>query len=342
METYLLSAGFSNKGYGTHSIANRIYNLGLGIKRINLEDYGKKHSIFNILDFYYIKRGYKIFKGNHIWAFEPYLIPKRFLKLPAKKTVAVYDFYVFDKNYTSELKRLKLRKRVFRSIMFRTLRKSYKNIKYFDNVIVFDQRAKDRLVDFFQVPKERIRIMQINVIDDKFKKIDVLKDSNKKVIGYINGFGFNKAEKLELFIKNFKEIDDNSIEFRIYGRGFPFENLIKDDKRIKYFGFLPDEKIVETYNSFDAYLSTSTMEGFGLPIMQAKACKVPVLSYDGELLDIVKRNTCLWDGKNIKDIIKNRLWEKVDIENAYKDVEECRPVNVKENIKQFLDSLEAI
>ena len=100
--------------------------------------------------------------------------------------------------------------------------------------------------------------------------------------------------------------------------------MIKDDPRIKYLGFLPEEKIVETYNSFDVYLSTSIMEGFGLPIMQAKACKVPVLCYDGDIPDIVKRNTLIWNDANLEEIIKNRSWEKVDVEKAYLDAEECR------------------
>jgi glycosyltransferase involved in cell wall biosynthesis len=119
-------------------------------------------------------------------------------------------------------------------------------------------------------------------------------------------------------------MEDNSLEFQIYGKGFPFNDLIKDDQRIKYLGFLPEEKIVETYNSFDVYLSTSTVEGFGLPIIQAKACKVPVLCYDGEIPEIVKRNTLLWNDDNLSEIIKNRAWEKVDVEKAYLDAEECR------------------
>lgn len=86
---------------------------------------------------------------------------------------------------------------------------------------------------------------------------------------------------------------------------------------MKYLGFLPEEKIVETYSSFDVYLSTSTVEGFGLPIMQAKACKVPVLCYDGDIPEIVKRNTLLWNDDNLPEIIKNRAGEKADVEKAY-------------------------
>jgi hypothetical protein len=36
----------------------------------------------------------------------------------------------------------------------------------------------------------------------------------------------------------------------------------------------------------------------------------------------------LWNDENLEEIIKNRLWEKVDTDKAYKDAEECRVGNV--------------
>jgi hypothetical protein len=64
-----------------------------------------------------------------------------------------------------------------------------------------------------------------------------------------------------------------------------------------------------------------------MPIMQAKACKIPVLCYNGDIPELVKRNTLLWNNENLEEVIKNRLWEKVDIDKAYKDAEECRADN---------------
>ena len=58
--------------------------------------------------------------------------------------------------------------------------------------------------------------------------------------------------------------------------------------------------------------------------MQAKACKIPVLCYNGEIPNITKRNTLLWNEENIESILESREWEKVDVEKAFKDAEECR------------------
>ena len=40
---------------------------------------------------------------------------------------------------------------------------------------------------------------------------------------------------------------------------------------------MPEEEIVKLYNSFDFYLFPSLHEGFGLPILEAQRCGVPVL-----------------------------------------------------------------
>ncbi len=62
--------------------------------------------------------------------------------------------------------------------------------------------------------------------------------------------------------------------------------------------------------------------------MQAKACKIPILCYNGDTSELVKRNTMLWDDENLEEIINNRLWEKIDLDKAYNDAEECRADNV--------------
>ena len=58
--------------------------------------------------------------------------------------------------------------------------------------------------------------------------------------------------------------------------------------------------------------------------MQAKACKVPVLCYDGDIPNITKRNTLLWNNENLEEIIKNRSWGKIDVEKDYLDAEKCK------------------
>jgi len=54
---------------------------------------------------------------------------------------------------------------------------------------------------------------------------------------------------------------------------------IKQNERIKFMGFAPEEKIVDIYDSFDAFVFPSLYEGFGLPILEAQARGLPVIIY---------------------------------------------------------------
>ena len=267
-------------------------------------------------------------KNKNVHFLSPILIPK-YTSLPKKKIVTVHDFYVFDKEYINKIyygtknpfKKIFISK--LRKANLMDLRKAYKNLYRYDHILVGNENVKNELVNRFGVNDDNITISYY-IIPDKFNEINYLKNPSKKVIGYINSFPSNKLVKLVKFIEIFKEINDPDLELRIYGYNFPLLDLIKNDTRIKYFGFLPEDKIAEMYNTFDVYLSTSTIEGFGFPIMQAKACKVPVLCYDGDIPNITKRNTLLWNDENLEEIIKNRSWEKLDVEKAYLDADECR------------------
>ena len=343
-KTFLLSSGFENKGYGVQDTARELIKLDIGLEPVDISKVRfktkKSKAISNVYSFYYLERKYKVFKGQKVLVMEPYLLPKHFINIPNKKAVFVYDFYVFDKSYIDNVKKLRFPKNAFRQFVLKRVQKSYENIRLYDKVGVYSQKFKERLINEFGVKEEKIEVLQFSVVDDIYQPLNRSENikRDKIVIGYINGYGANKVEKLKVFIEHFRKLKDSSIELHLYGKGFPLLDEIKNAENIKYYGFLPQEKVVETYNSFDAYLSTSTMEGFGFPIMKAKACKVPVLCYDGDLIEIVKRNTLLWDENNIDEILSNKGWNKVDVEKAYEDVAETRPSAVKENMQRFLES----
>ncbi|MEM3610337.1 MAG: glycosyltransferase, partial [Candidatus Anstonellales archaeon] len=51
------------------------------------------------------------------------------------------------------------------------------------------------------------------------------------------------------------------------------------NKNIRFMGFAPEEKLIETYDSFDCFVFPSLYEGFGLPILEAQARGLPVIIY---------------------------------------------------------------
>jgi len=86
----------------------------------------------------------------------------------------------------------------------------------------------------------------------------------------------NQEKTLELFADNHA---DKENAFLIVGGSGPQEEYLKEkvselgiaDKTI-FLGYVPDENLVDFYNSIDVFIYPSEWEGFGLPPLEAKLC----------------------------------------------------------------------
>lgn len=248
-----------------------------------------------------------------------------FSKYSMKKIVTVHDFYPFLVNPERNL----------RSVIDDFLkRKCFDFLPSYDHIFARTEEISKRLQADYSIGKEKITV-QGPIIEHRYSQPDIVgRKSGKIIIGYVNNFNWNKSGMLYKFIEAFKNIRSQGIEFHIYGSRFPFLDEIKADPRIKYHGFLPEAESPSVMAGFDLYLSTSTYEGFGIPIAKAKAMKIPVLCYNGNIPEITKRHTCLWDQHNLNRVLENEEWKNVNLTAAYEDVLSLRPENV---VKQTLD-----
>lgn len=300
----------------------------------------KKKGVYNLINywlFYGFGSGGRSIKDKNVHAVSVGDLPPHFFDRPKKKIVTVQDtvFVLNPKNL------LKLSHDVFLHTVGRHFLESYARLGEYDHIIASSELIKTVLVEFLVINPEKISVIPLIIDTDKFKKLkNVHPDRKKTTIGYINTFGGNKSEKLKTFIEAFKKTKDIDLELRIYGPGFPFASLIKDDSRIKSFGPIYDDaEMNKIYNTFDVYLQTSTIEPFGIPPMKAKAAQVPVLCYDGRLPEIVKRNTILWHDYDIARILQERRWDKINIKKAHKDSLLCNPKNVAHEIENLYNKV---
>ncbi len=248
-----------------------------------------------------------------------------FSKYSQKKIITVHDFYPFFVKPERNL----------RSVIDDFLkRKSFDFLPSYDHIFARTEEDSKILQSGYGIEKEKITI-QGPIIEHRYSQPDVARrEKSKIIIGYVNNFNWNKSEMLYKFIEIFKNFKSNDIEFHIYGSRFPFQDEIKDDPRINYHGFLPEAEVPSVMAGFDAYLSTSTYEGFGIPIAKAKAMMIPVLCFNGNIPEITKRHTCLWDQHNLNNVLENEEWRNVNLATAFDDVLSLRPENV---VKQTLE-----
>lgn len=121
-------------------------------------------------------------------------------------------------------------------------------------------------------------------VDKKFKPLKRKKGSEKITLGFFSNFSYRK--RVDIAIEVFKILKEK-IDCRLilaggrlttsYQRHFNVEKLLKGLKDVKIVEYVDEKDVVKLYNSFDFFLFPSLYEGFGLPILEAQKCGVPVL-----------------------------------------------------------------
>lgn len=113
----------------------------------------------------------------------------------------------------------------------------------------------------------------------RYEKHDIIK------LGYIGKLDSERKDVIR-GIKVFRKIKEKNVIFELWGSYNPNSEIFKkikkeskEDPRIKIMRPAPDEKLVEIYDSFDAFFFPTKEKGFGLPIVEAQARGVPVILF---------------------------------------------------------------
>ncbi len=153
-------------------------------------------------------------------------------------------------------------------------------LKNADFIITNSSQTKEEVIKL-GFNKKKVAITNLG-LDKKFiylKSKQIIKN-DKYIIGYLGAFGPNK--NIRFILDTAKLLTRNKkIEFNVYGnKAYWYENFETDAaKNIIFKGFALEEKIIETYDSFDVFVFPSLYEGFGLPILEAQARGLPVIIY---------------------------------------------------------------
>ena len=164
-------------------------------------------------------------------------------------------------------------------------------------IIVNSTQTRSELVHVLGVNPQKTRVIPLGV-DDKFKPT-VRKTPRRRTIGFFGNYTYRK--RVDIAVSAFKricqKIDADLVlaggEIQtLYQRHFDMKKLIAGLKHVELLGQIAEGELPELYNRFDVMLFPSMYEGFGLPILEAQRCGVPVLTLrDARIPDEVKRMT---------------------------------------------------
>lgn len=179
-------------------------------------------------------------------------------------------------------------------IKFAIQKYSLKNV---DAILTDSESSKKDIVRFLTVPENKIHVVYL-AADPIFKKLpdnsEKLKIVSKKYklpseyLLYVGDVNYNK--NLIRLIEAFSKVDDENLHLVIVGKSFENKTLketkqilnmieaLNISKRVHLTGFIPNEDLLVIYNLAKVYCMPSLYEGFGLQILEAMACGVPVVT----------------------------------------------------------------
>ena len=187
-------------------------------------------------------------------------------------------------------------------------------------VISTSKVLKKSILKRFKIDENKIKLIPNPVNQSVFKLKPILK--NEKAIFITSVSLFRQEKNLDLIIKAFDKILKLGINanLNIIGDG-PLKSKIKKQIRvldlsnkIKLWGYLKSDQIVKVLHKSDIFVMGSSIETFGVSLIEAQACGIPavapkcggpndiILQETGVL---VKPNSEFELFKGIQEIIKN-------------------------------------
>jgi glycosyltransferase involved in cell wall biosynthesis len=160
--------------------------------------------------------------------------------------------------------------------------------------ILADSAAtKQDLMETWQVPDEKVAVLYSGVgsafgrVEDEDEITAVRQKYNLGDVPYLLSVGTVQPRKnYQMLIQAFAPLADKW-PHNLYiagGKGWLYDEMMTEierqglTNRVRFIGFVDDEDLPTLYSGASLYLFPSLYEGFGLPMLEAMACGVPVIA----------------------------------------------------------------
>ena len=183
------------------------------------------------------------------------------------------------------------------------------------HILADSQATKDDLAAHWNVPREKVSVLYLGV-SGMFKPItnprsikSVQKKYNLDGKPYVISVGTIQPRKnYRMLIRAFRPVAERFPHDLIIvgGRGWKYDQISEEVEsqglldRVHFLGFVDDADLPALYSAATLFTLPSLYEGFGLPILEAMACGVPVMASDvSSLPEVVGNAGVLLPAKDI-------------------------------------------
>jgi glycosyltransferase involved in cell wall biosynthesis len=195
--------------------------------------------------------------------------PAIYFHKPKKFIVTVHDLAPLV--YPSELKDISVKLQWM--LTPRALRKA-------DRIIAISEFTKREIMRLLNVDEKKISVVHQGVDHEKYKPMDKIKckekfslnPEDKHILVASSNLEHKRMDIAKKIFDHVKSIRENVKMIKAgYGEVLKGEGIIS-------VGWVSEKEMPILFNAADVYLHTSEYEGFGLPILEAMACGVPVVA----------------------------------------------------------------
>jgi glycosyltransferase involved in cell wall biosynthesis len=141
-------------------------------------------------------------------------------------------------------------------------------------IVCNSEDTRREVIDHLGVDDSRVSVVRFGInpsLEPKPKKDGLFRVGT---LSYLD-----PRKRIDLLIEAFLAANIDG-ELVIGGAGSEYPKLKKlagQDRRVKFLGFVPEDHLADFFNSLDFFVFPSKIEGYGLPIVEAFACKKPVV-----------------------------------------------------------------
>ncbi|MEK6938488.1 MAG: glycosyltransferase family 4 protein [Nanoarchaeota archaeon] len=241
---------------------------------------------------------FDIIEGSSFLAYPPaYFLGKKF---NAKKVATWHETWVGQW----------IKNKGFFTGSFGTLWERFSLTLKWDEIIAVSEFTKHRLIKQ-GINEKKIRVVPNGIEPERFKHLQTLKEK----VPTICFFGrLNWQKNVDVLIKALPEIEKEIPEIRceLFGSGPAEESLkalvrdLKLEQKVRFHGYVKDyNEMLKEAKKAHLFVQPSTLEGFGITVIEALALKMPyVISDIPPFIEITKNGQGgeIFQQMNVKDL----------------------------------------
>lgn len=263
------------------------------------------------------------------------------IRKPGLKTVVtVHDL---GSEYLPSLHQLK--QRAYLSFM-----QKYQ-LKTASKIIAVSNATKKDLIKRIGINPKKIKVVYEGFNRKLFRPVKDDTEVNSLIPYFLFVGTVQPRKNLERVIKAFAKIKDKKLVIA-GSKGWMSDEIYELPKklgigdRVKFLGYVPDEKLPALYSNAEALVFPSLFEGFGLPILEAQACGCPVITSNvSSMPEVAGKGAIFVDPYNVDSIVNAMIRVQVTryreqlIKNGFENI---RKFSWEKTARETLAVLESI